>query len=90
MEIDPDPEKQRCEGILAATGAAGADVGAKVRQELFWGCLCQIDVEIYVCAMPGDEHDQPANRADALQICHRRGTHNWHGEYQGRQNDLDA
>ena len=52
MEIDPDPEKQRCEGILAATGAAGADVGAKVWQELFWGCLCQIDVEIYVCAIP--------------------------------------
>ena len=42
MEIDPDPEKQRCEGILAATGAAGADVGAKVGQELLWGFLCHI------------------------------------------------
>ena len=51
MEIDPDPEKQRCEGILAATGAAGADVGAKVGEELLWGYLCHtvishIDVEI--------------------------------------------
>ena len=31
MEIDPDPEKQRCEGILSATGSAGADVGSRVR-----------------------------------------------------------
>lgn len=30
MEIDPDPEKQRCEGIVKATGAAGAEAGAKV------------------------------------------------------------
>ena len=30
MEIDPDPEKQRCEGILGATGTAGAEAGAKV------------------------------------------------------------
>ena len=47
MEIDPDPEKQRCEGILAATGAAGADVGAKVGEELFCGFLCKI--HIYAC-----------------------------------------
>ena len=33
----------------------------------------------------GDQHDQPIDRADALQICHWRGTHNWHGEYQGGQ-----
>ena len=56
MEIDPDPEKQRCEGILAATGAAGADVGAKVGEELLWGYLCHtvishIDVEIYACSI---------------------------------------
>ena len=30
MEINPDPEKQRCEGIVKATGAAGAEAGAKV------------------------------------------------------------
>ena len=30
MSVDPDPEKQRCQGILDATGAAGADMGGKV------------------------------------------------------------
>ena len=30
MEIDPDPEKQRCEGILAATSVAGAQSGGKI------------------------------------------------------------
>ena len=34
MEIDPDPEKQRCEGILSATSSAGADVGSRVRNVL--------------------------------------------------------
>ena len=53
MEIDPDPEKQRCEGILAATGAAGADVGAKVGGN-YYGDFCvisHIDVQIYACAI---------------------------------------
>ena len=30
MKINVDPSKQRCEGIVSATGAAGADVGGKV------------------------------------------------------------
>ena len=30
MKINADPNKQKCEGILSATGAAGADVGGKV------------------------------------------------------------
>ena len=30
MVVDPDPKKQRCEGILGATGTAGAEAGGKV------------------------------------------------------------
>ena len=30
MEINPDPKKQRCEGVIDATVTAGADVGGKV------------------------------------------------------------
>ena len=30
MSVDPDPKRQRCEGILAATGTAGSEAGAKV------------------------------------------------------------
>ena len=34
MSVDPDPEKQRCQGILDATGAAGADMGGKATPSL--------------------------------------------------------
>ena len=30
MMVDPDPKRQRCEGILGATDTAGAEAGAKV------------------------------------------------------------
>ena len=30
MMVDPDPKRQRCEGILGATGTAGAEAGSKV------------------------------------------------------------
>ena len=32
MKVNPDPKKQRCEGILSATGAAGAEVGKQVKK----------------------------------------------------------
>ena len=62
MEIDPDPEKQRCEGILAATGAAGADVGAKVGEELLWGYPVILSYHILMfrfmhAPFLGDQHD---------------------------------
>ena len=30
MKINPDPSKQRCEGIASATGVAGADAGGRI------------------------------------------------------------
>ena len=30
MKVDPDPKRQRCEGILGATSTAGAETGGKV------------------------------------------------------------
>ena len=33
MSVNPDPKKQRCEGITSATHAAGAEAGAKVKQD---------------------------------------------------------
>ena len=81
MEIDPDPEKQRCEGILSATSSAGADVGSRVRkqQQCFHVNFC----DVFNTKLLGNRHGQPTNGADAVKISGGGGTNNRHGKYQG-------
>ena len=68
MSVDPDPKKQRCQGILDATGAAGADMGGKVKF-----CIYSIIVT-KICL--GDRHDKPINRTNAAKICSWRNSYN--------------
>ena len=52
MVVDPDPEKQRCEGILGATGTAGAETGGKVT-----GMINQLTSLLLAKSVVGETHE---------------------------------
>ena len=51
MEINPDPDMQRCLGIGRATGTAGADVGGKVV-----GMMNQLTEMLLAKSVVGEQH----------------------------------
>ena len=50
--MDPDPERQRCEGILGATGTAGAETGDKVT-----GMINQLTSLLLAKSVVGETHE---------------------------------
>ena len=52
MVVDPDPERQRCEGILGATGTAGAETGDKVT-----GMINQLTSLLLAKSVVGETHE---------------------------------
>ena len=52
MKINADPSKQRCEGIISATSAAGADVGGKVTD-----MMNQLTELLLSKSVVGEEHE---------------------------------
>ena len=62
MVVDPDPEKQRCEGILGATGTAGAETGGKVT-----GMINQLTSLLLAKSVVGETHEIDTENIKVLQ-----------------------
>ena len=52
MQINADPSKQKCEGIISATSAAGADVGGKVTD-----MMNQLTEMLLAKSVVGEKHE---------------------------------
>ena len=63
MMVDPDPKRQRCEGILGATGTAGAEAGAKVTS-----MVNQLTSLLLSKSVVGETHEIDTNNIKVLEF----------------------
>ena len=61
--VDPDPKRQRCEGILGATGTAGAEAGAKVTS-----MVNQLTSLLLSKSVVGETHEIDTNNIKVLEF----------------------